>query len=124
MLFLPMNDIKLTLQQAIKLRDDFQYLEGEILDENGKYERQIKRIIVGPFDEELYNRFSNTYTEHGYEDRDDEDDLAASFQPEAYKVYTLYVDFQSTGVYMHENFLDTANALELEIDLSKYGVKE
>jgi hypothetical protein len=119
-----MNDIKLTLQQAIRIRDDFRHLEGEILDESRKYERQIDCIIVGPFEGKLYDDFSKAYDKFDYEERDDEEKLAASYQPEAYSVYTLYFDFQGTGIKMHEHFFETAKAMELEIDLSKYGIKE
>jgi|GEM_PF-5765868 hypothetical protein len=111
---------KLTLEQAVKIRDDFKYLEGEAV-ESGDLEKWINRIVVAPYYSKALNDFNEAYHRGGFEDRDDEDVLASSLNPEAYCVFTFYEDIN--GVFIYENIFDTLKAMKKKIDLSKYGIR-
>ncbi|MBL0744975.1 hypothetical protein [Chryseolinea lacunae] len=110
-----MSDPKLTLEQAIKIRNDFSYLEGETVDSNG-VETEINRIVVAPYYGKEFEAFNQAYT-----DSVDDELLATRLNPNAYLVFTFYEGIN--GVYAHESLFDTLKTLEIDIDLSQYGVR-
>jgi hypothetical protein len=116
-----MDAPKLTLQQAIKIRDDFRHLEDKTV-RSGGLEKGINRIVVGPYYSKALNDFNAAYYANDFESRDDEEKLAASLAPEAYCVYTFYHEIN--GTYIYENIFDTLKTLKKDIDLSKYGIKK
>jgi hypothetical protein len=116
-----MTEIKLTFEQAVRIRDDFRHLEGEVI-HSGGMDRQINRIVVAPCAGPKFNQFTEAYYKHDYEDRDDEENLAASLQPDGYMVCTFY--FEVGVFHLHEKIFDTLKEMDIEVDLSKYEIKE
>ena len=109
-----MEDLKLTREQAIRIRDDFSYLEGELVDSKG-VETEIERIVIAPYGDPEFNIFIEKCTD----DVDDEI-LAASLNPGAYRVLTLFYRDHPVGLY--ESLFDTLETLGIDIDLAKYGL--
>jgi hypothetical protein len=112
--------MELTLEQAIKIRNDFNHLEGRNF-ELGGLDLTINKVIVGPYYSKKLNDFLEAYHKNDFEYRDDEEGLAKSFNPSSYCVYILYYDLQSISLY--ENIFSMGEKLDMYIDLEKYGLK-
>ncbi len=110
-------DRKLSLEQAIEIRDDFKYLEGNTFEQGGIY-LTIKKIIVGPYYSQKLNEFLQVYRQNENENIENEELLASSFKPASYCVYTLYENISK--VFFHDNIFNLIEELKLDIDLSKY----
>ena len=112
---------KLTLAQALIIRDDFKYIEGDEY-ESGGIEQTINRIIVGPYPGDKCSAFFKMYIQNNWDSRDDEEILAQSFETKDFSVYMLLHDIRS--VYIHEHLLRTLSRLNIEFDGAKYGLKK
>ncbi len=111
--------MQLTLKQAIKIRDDFKYLEEEAFEIMGS-ELDVNNVVVGPYYGEKLNDFIEAYNNYGNGDNDET--IARSFNPDAYCVYVFY--YEIAGVLLYENIFDMLKEINQDIDLEKYGLTE
>jgi len=112
--------MKLTIDQAISIRNDYRNLEGHKFSYSD-LEKVINKIIVAPYYSEELNKFMDAYFRSDFENRDDEEELAKSFNPEAFCVFVLYHDIYSLNLY--ENIFEALESMGVKIDLTKYGIK-
>ena len=113
--------MKLTIDQALKIRNEFRYLEGELVNTRGS-DLQIDRIIVSPEYSPDFNKFIQKYYQDNWDELGNEEALAMTFNPNSYYVITLYYELGSILVY--EPIFKTLNKLKVKIDYRKYGLDE
>ena len=98
----------MNLQQAEQLKEDFEYLVGEELDE-----LEIDELIIAPVNADEFKNFISDYS--GTQDAE------LALEPYSGNAnFTVIAVFENN---VSENLLSVVRKLNIEIDYEKYGIK-
>ena len=110
--------MKLTLRQAILIRDDYEHIEGEDVQIDGS-SFIINSLLIAPFDEKLRSQFLGDFYDKYFGNVDDIS-LAELLSP---KFYTVLALCHYKGSIIHEDIFKVLERKQIELDLSQYGLE-
>ncbi|MEQ6120001.1 hypothetical protein [Reichenbachiella sp. MALMAid0571] len=106
--------MELTLEQAIKIRNDFRFIEGM----NTKKGSTIQKVIVTPQYDNNFNDFLESYFKNDYLSGENEENLALTFNPRSFSVHCIMYEIQS--VQLHGTLEKILDDLNISLNLEKY----